>query len=199
MPRLPRLLAGLLGLILPLTTMAAAEQRAEVQVEAQLSADEAWALLQDFSLAHNYVPGLSRTEIMSAAKSGPGAHRRVYDEDGDYLEETITEWREGEGFIIRLHQGDEPMAPFEQVGFSYGLAPAENDQTLITLALVFEMPWGRFGELLGEWFILPFMEDNLVQVAAGMKSFYETGQPATDADRDRLAPLVRVTSDAGER
>lgn len=195
--RISKILTGcLLACLLPLAVHAADQQRAEVQVEAQLSPEAAWALLQDFSLAHNYVPGLTRTEIVSDRQSGVGAHRRVYDEDGDYLEETITDWREGEGFVIRLHQGAEPMTPFEQVSFSYALAPAAADQTRITLALAFEMPWGSFGELLGDWFILPLMEDNLVQVAAGMKFFYETGRPATDADREKLAPLVRVTSGA---
>lgn len=199
MPRYVTLLAALIGWLSPLAVAAASEQRAEVQVEARLGTGAAWTLLQDFSLAHNYVPGLTRTEIVSAVRTGPGAHRRVYEADGDYLEETITEWREGEGFVIRLHRGDEPMAPFEQVSFSYGLAPAADDRTLITLALDFEMPWGRFGELIGQWIILPLMEDNLVEVAAGMKSFYETGRPATDADRERLAPLVRVTSSADDR
>ena len=38
------------------------------------------------------------------------------------------------------------------------------------------------------------LEDNLVQVAAGMKHFYESGEPATDEDRAREAGAVVVTS-----
>ena len=102
------------------------------------------------------------------------------------------EWREGEGFVIKLHDGDSPMAPFQRAEFNYQLSPAGPDATLIALSLTFEMPWGGFGETLGEWFILPMMEKNLVQVAAGMKHFYETGTPATDEDRERLAGAVEI-------
>ncbi len=189
-----RAIALLLALLLTgCASEDAGPQQAQVRVEADLPVAAAWDKLSDFSLAHNYVPGLSRTEIVSAQTRGVGAHRRVYDNDGDYLEETITAWQDGEGFTIRLHQGDAPMAPFRAVFFDYRLDAAGEDQTEITLALRFEMPWGSVGAWLGDAFIRPAMEAELVQVAAGMKAFYETGHPADDADRERLAPQVTVT------
>ena len=171
-----------------------AETRARVEVIVNVPLSQAWAYLADFSAAHNYVPNLSRTEIMSAERSGVGAHRRVYDMEGDYIEETITEWQEGKGFVIRLHEGDEPMAPFEAISFSYSIAPVSEQRTRVSLGMDFLMPWGSVGETLGEGFFLPVMEDNLVQVAAGMKHYYETGKAATDADREGLAGAVKVTS-----
>ncbi len=171
---------------------AADAQRAAVSVVADLPLAQAWQYLQDFSLPHNYVPNITRTEIVSEQLSGLGAHRRVYDSSGDYLEETVIEWREGEGFVIKLHHGERPMAPFQRAEFKYRLSPAGPDATLIGLSLTFEMPWGGFGETLGEWFILPVMEKNLVQIAAGMKHFYETGTAATDLDRERLAEAVEI-------
>ena len=189
-----RVVALLLALLLTgCASENAGQQQAQVRVLADTPVVAAWDKLSDFSLAHNYVPGLSRTEIVSAQTQGVGAHRRVYDNDGDYLEETITAWQEGEGFTIRLHQGDKPMAPFKAVFFDYRLDAAGEGQTEITLALRFEMPWGGVGAWLGDAFIRPAMEAELVQVAAGMKAFYETGQPADDADRERLAPQVTVT------
>lgn len=166
--------------------------RASVEVNAALPRADAWALLSDFSLAHNYVPGITRTEIVSSRQRGVGAHRRVYDEEGEFLEETIIQWRDGAGFVIRLHEGDSPMAPFQRVEFDYALAEAGAAKTRIQLSLIFEMPWGRFGDYVAEWIILPMMEDNLIQVAAGMKVFYETGLPATDEDRQREAAAVQV-------
>ena len=191
---LPLLLAALL--LAGCGRQADGLQQARVQVQADLPVAAAWALLGDFSLAHNYVPGLTRTEIVSDATRGVGAHRRVYDADGDYLEETITEWHEGRGFTIRLHEGDAPMAPFEQVFFDYRLDAAAGDRTDITLSLRFAMPWGDVGAWLGRAFIRPALEAELVRVAAGMKAFYETRLPAGDADRERLAQQVTVTRDA---
>jgi hypothetical protein len=167
-------------------------QRVDVSVLAGMPPALAWEKLQDFSVAHYYVPNLSRTEIVSTQVTGMGAHRRVYDMQGDFLEETIIEWQDGVGFVIQLHKGEDPMVPFERAEFSYRLSPASDDETLITLSMTIELPLGAFGAKLGEWFILPVVEDNLVQVAAGMKQYYETGIPATDEDRERLAGLVEV-------
>jgi carbon monoxide dehydrogenase subunit G len=165
-------------------------QEARVSLLVDVSPAAAWQQLQDFSVAHNYVPGLTRTEIISSQQTGRGAHRRVYDAEGDYLEETIVEWHEGEGFVIDLHRGGEPMAPFRLARFRYALEPAGEERTRVTLALQFEMPLGGVGAALGEWLVKPAMVGELIQVGAGLKHFYETGTPAGDADRARLAGAV---------
>ena len=166
-------------------------QQASVSVLADLPLAGAWENLQDFSLAHNYVPKLTRTEIVSQAKTGLGAHRRVYS-GSKFLEETIIEWNEGEGFTIKLHRGEKPMPPFQLAEFVYALSEHSPQQTRIDLTLRFSMPWGGLGKLLARSVILPAMRSQLRQVAAGMKHFYETGNPATDADRKRLAGTVQT-------
>ena len=83
------------------------------------------------------------------------------------------------------------MAPFERAQFRYQLAPQGPD-TQIELSLSFEMPWGGFGRAIGNWIMIPVMEGRLVQVAAGMKHYYETGTVATEADRERLVGEVAV-------
>jgi hypothetical protein len=169
------------------------EQYVEVTVSAELPVADAWSFLQNFSAAHNYVPNISRTEIVSQELSGVGAHRRVYDFDGEYLEESIIAWQEGRGFTIKLHDGDAPMAPFERAEFSYRLSAIPGPATLITLRLTVEMPLGSVGAKLAQWFILPVMEERLVQVAAGMKHYYETGSPATDIIREKLVEAVTIS------
>jgi bifunctional pyridoxal-dependent enzyme with beta-cystathionase and maltose regulon repressor activities len=167
-------------------------QRVEASVVIDLPADQAWKILSDFSIAQHYVPNLSGTEIMSSQRFGMGAHRRAYDMDGGYVEETVIAWQEGRGFVLRLHKGEDPMAPFERVEFTYRLTAIDTRQSLMTVSMLTEMPLGVVGAKLGEWFILPVIQDALVLTAAGMKHYYETGEPATDADRERLAGTVQA-------
>ena len=103
----------------------------------------------------------------------------------------MTAWRDGEGFVIRLHRGEQPMAPFRRAEFEYALADAGDTQTLVVLSMRIEMPWGALGRLLARAAILPAMRKQLTLVAAGLKHFYESGEPATDADRKRLAGAVQ--------
>ena len=165
-------------------------------VTLDLPLEETWSRLADYSVAHNYVPGLTRTEIVSAVVTGPGAHRRVYTGD-KFIEETIVDWREGQGFTMRLHRGVRPMPPFKSAEFDYQLSPRGADQTRVTLTLRVTLPWGIIGSVLGRALILPAMNKQLAAVAAGMKHFYETGAPATDEDRKRLAAAVETTAASG--
>lgn len=169
-------------------------QAVTVSVPVGRSPAECWVQLQDLSVAHHYVPGLTATDIVSAHARGEGAHRRVYS-GSRYLEETVTEWRENEGFTLRLHRGARPMAPFRQAEFDYVLMPAGEDRTRVALALRIEMPGGATGRCVARVLLLPAMRHRLRQVAAGLKHFYETGQPASDADRRRLAGTVRDGAD----
>tara|TARA_R110002110_G_C13470513_1_gene720817 strand:- start:54111 stop:54707 length:597 start_codon:yes stop_codon:yes gene_type:complete len=168
-------------------------QEVTVTVPIAVTPAEAWTKLSDFSLAHNYVPGLSDTRIMSERREGVGAHRRVYDEDGGFLEETIIAWLPQQGFTLKLHDGEEPMFPFERAEFRYAISADDDNNTLMQLSLLFEMPLGTVGFRLGDWFVRPVIEDQLVQVAAGIKYFYETGAPANDGTRAENAGAVLVT------
>ncbi|MEM6580480.1 MAG: hypothetical protein AAF699_04365 [Pseudomonadota bacterium] len=157
-----------------------------VTVSVSVPLEAGWEMMSDLSLPHLYVPGIERTEIVSREMSGSGVHRRVYDSADEYLDETVIEWEEGAGFVLRLHEGESPLQPFERAEFSYAIREHGEQSSLVELAMLTQMPWGGFGEWLGSEFILPEVEDRLMAVAAGLKFFYETGRSATSAERDQL-------------
>jgi len=142
--------------------------------------EQAWARLRDISLAHNYVPGIVRTEIVSARTEGVGASRYVWRSAKSYLQETVVEWHEGEGFLIRLHKGDKPARPFRSASFRYQLADHGLGQTLFTASLQFQMPWGALGNWLEKKMAKP-VAATAADVAIAMKLYYETGEPTTPA------------------
>ena len=86
------------------------------QIALEMPREQAWEKLRDLSLAHNYVPGIVRTAIVSEQAEGVGASRYVYRNAKSYIQETVEEWSEGDGFLIRLHRGDKPAPPFRALG-----------------------------------------------------------------------------------
>jgi hypothetical protein len=154
------------------------EVSAQVLIDIPLA--EAWAKLRDISLAHNYVPGIVNTVIVSDKSEGVGASRYVYRTAKSYIQETVEEWQEGSGFLIRLHRGDKPAPPFRSAWFRYALSPASPSQTRFTASLIYVMPWGRFGEWLGR-LMSGFVQGTIADVAIAMKLYYETGQATTPA------------------
>ncbi|MEZ5568037.1 MAG: SRPBCC family protein [Halioglobus sp.] len=145
-----------------------------------LPRSQAWERLRDISLAHHYVPGIVRTEVITEQREGVGASRYVYSGPKKYIQETITEWREGEGFLIRLHKGDKPAPPFRSASFRYLLEDAGPGKTRFTASLTYTLPWGGLGRWL-EKRLAGFVERTMADVALAMKLYYETGEPTTPA------------------
>ena len=156
----------------------AREVRATQVIE--LPRSQAWEKLRDISQAHLYVPGIVDTKIVSDNKEGVGASRYVYRKPGSYIQETVEEWQEGRGFLIRLHRGDRPAAPFKTASFRYELEDEGPDRTRLTTTMHFEMPWGAFGALL-EKLMSGVVEKTVADVALSLKLFYERGEPTTAA------------------
>jgi hypothetical protein len=150
------------------------------QIVIDLPRAEVWAKLRNISLAHNYVPGIVKTEIVSEQAQGVGASRYVYRNARSYIQETVVEWDEGQGFLIRLHKGDKPAPPFRNAWFRYQLADEGPGQTLFTASLAFEMPWGGLGAWLGKK-LEKVVASTVSDVAVAMKLYYETGEPTTAA------------------
>lgn len=137
----------------------------------------AWEILRDLSLAHRYVPGLVRTEIRSAQPTGVGASRRVYRKGDQGLDETVTEWEEGHGFLLRLAQPDgSPPAPFARASFRYRLddVPGAPGRSRMTITLDYEPRWGAAGRLLDRTVLAKVVEGMQQELARRIKAFYES-------------------------
>ncbi|MGE8153476.1 SRPBCC family protein [Pseudomonas vancouverensis] len=141
-------------------------------VQLDLTPHAAWARLSDLSLAPHYVPGLTGCQFHPGPQAGLGASRRVLRKGGQYLDETVVQWQEGTGFLLRLHKGssDSPF-PFRQASFSYALQPA-GDTTRITLQMSYSLRGGR----LMEWMLSKAFNKVVRQIAENLKAYYETGR-----------------------
>ena len=155
-------------------------QEVSTQIVIDQPLDQAWEKLRDISLAHNYVPGIVNTEIVSDNTEGVGASRYVYRNARSYIQETVEEWNEGHGFLIRLHKGDKPAPPFKTAWFRYELEDQGNDKTLFTASMGFELPWGALGSFL-EKRLAGVVKKTIADVACSMKLYYESGEPTTAA------------------
>ena len=155
-------------------------RKVSTQVLLDMPRQQAWTRLRDISLAHNYVPGIVRTEIVSEQREGVGASRYVYRNARSYIQETVVEWDEGHGFLIRLHRGDKPAPPFRNAWFRYRLVDEGPDKTLFSASLEYELPWGALGRWL-EKRMEKIVQATINDVALAMKLYYETGQPTTAA------------------
>ncbi len=160
--------------------MGAVSQSVSAQIVIDMPRAAAWERLADLSLAHHYVPGIVRTEIVSAQPRGVGASRLVYRRSGGPIQETVDQWQEGSGFRLRLHRGDRPAPPFRNASFRYQLEDEGSDRTRLVTTLDYEMPWG----IIGSWLAAAMkgvVRRTVKDVAMALKLYYESGRPTTPA------------------
>ncbi len=140
----------------------------------------AWELLQDLSIPHHYVPGLTGSEITSEKRSGVGASRRVYRKTGGYLDETVNSWQDGVGFVLRLHRGAKgPGMPFSEAQFRYRIEDAGSGTTALTVSLLCTLRWGALGRFLYSRLLYRIFRHVVHDIALSAKRYYETGEPVS--------------------
>ncbi|HQQ63151.1 MAG TPA: SRPBCC family protein [Pseudomonadales bacterium] len=152
---------------------------------AKLPAQQAWLKLKDLSLAHNYVPGINKCVVTTDKKEGVGASRRVSGPQ-QALDETVTEWNEGRGFTIRLHNGNKPAKPFGDANFTYRIDKIDDKTCKLTCTMTYEMGMGFLGGILHSLFLGNMIRNNIRDVTLSMAYFYETGKTPSKDDVVRL-------------
>ncbi|MBW2268473.1 MAG: SRPBCC family protein [Deltaproteobacteria bacterium] len=139
-----------------------------------LSPELAWQNLRDLTLAKHYVPGVVDVEMTTERTEGVGASRRILKDDGATMDETVVDWREGEGFAFRFHRGVEgPPAPFERAGFVYELQPDGTGSEVIT-TLSYTVRWGAMGRLLDRFVLRRQIQAEVETIASGLARYYES-------------------------
>lgn len=145
---------------------------------------QAWSKLQDLSLAAHYVPDLSGCVLHPGPEKGLGASRRVFQKNGQWLDETVLQWKEGQGFVIRLHRAQKGAPfPFKQACFAYSLV-ADGKATRLTTRLLYQPAGGVIGTLFDRWLLRRALNKVVAQIARNLKAYYETGITQNPAYKD---------------
>jgi len=159
-------------------------------VRIEMPRQKAWEILRDLTKAHSYVPGIVDTVITTEQVEGVGTSRIVYQSKTRGLNETVVEWNDGYGFLIRLHRGEKGAPPpFKEAYFRYAIAD-DGDATSLTTSLIYTLGMGWFGKLLETLLLKRIFERTIADVALSMKHFYETGRPTRKEDLKRMREQV---------
>lgn len=156
-----------------------------VRIPINLPLAQAWELLSDLGQAHHYVPGIVATRMTTKQTKGVGASRTVVRRNGAELDETVTDWWEGRGFQLRLHQGAKD-APFRGAFFRYELNELPAQQTELTASMGYSLPLGALGRLFDHLVLARVIKPIVGDVAVSLKHYYEQGERPNAQTRKAL-------------
>ncbi len=141
-------------------------------------AEQVWEKLRDLRVAHLYVPGLTGTKVTTEIAEGVGASRQVFSKRPP-MDETVIEWVEREGMLLRLHYGEKNnWGPFTQVYYRYGMR-ADGEDTILQNAMRYQLKGGKLGQILGGGLMSKAFRKTLNDVTLAQKLYYETGERVT--------------------
>ncbi|MCO4772980.1 MAG: SRPBCC family protein [Deltaproteobacteria bacterium] len=108
------------------------------QVTASLSIDapaaETWAVVADFFNMHTWAPGISATEPLTDATTGIGAARRNVAEGFGAIDQTITDWTEGRGYVY----ASGAVGPFARAHTAYSIEEVDG-ATRASISMGFDL------------------------------------------------------------
>lgn len=160
----------------------AQEFNVTAQVVLDMPRGEVWRRMQDLTVSKYYVPGLLDCRVTTAHQRGVGTSRKVCMKHM-VMDETVTEWEEGRGFLLRLHNGVRPPPMFSRASCRYRLEDGPDGGCIFVHTLSYVMRGGVFGILLARLLMNGVMQKSATAVAENLKRYYETGKPTNPAYR----------------
>jgi hypothetical protein len=67
-----------------------------------VSAEDAWAIIDDFGSIYRFHPLVERSPIQNGVSSGIGAQRVCHFHDGNQITEVITDYEPGVGYEVEI-------------------------------------------------------------------------------------------------
>ena len=136
----------------------------------KINANDAWDELKRFSIPHKYISFLQNTIIIGNQSSGLGATRRVFTKYS-YMDETITDWKEGKGFTLKLHKNNHYPYPFSSATFIYLITPINENSCELIGTFQYSIGFGVIGRIINQLFLGIIIRFNIRRVIMGLETY----------------------------
>ena len=141
------------------------------RVEIKAPAKAVWEVLADFGGVADWAPYMRKSHLIGDLQSGIGTRRGMRHAWGFRFEESVTEWNEGSGFRLRLHDGDKD----KPLPNSYFIAARHNGLSTVSTRVTYTMHLGPIGKLL-DWMLVQFIVKREMRAGLrGLKHYLESG------------------------
>ena len=148
----------------------------EIRIDAPK--ENVWRILADFGAVQNFAANVSRSYYTSDTKEGFGVTRHCdLQNPSGYVEERVTEWREGDGYTFDIYESN---APLKRAAIDISLK-RNGARTMVTATLDYQLKFGPIGSLLDLLIVRQQFRKGISSPLAGLKHHVETGELVGDA------------------
>jgi ligand-binding SRPBCC domain-containing protein len=145
----------------------------ENSIRIDATPEKVWSVLASLDALARYDPGVTKTEIVSPLREGPGAARRCDLAPGGWFKERVADWRPNEALSFELY---ECTLPLRRLRHSYTLR-REGGGTVVRQRMEYELKFGPLGKLLDALMVRRRWNAGIKGFFTGLKRYVEGDQP----------------------
>ena len=145
--------------------------KVEGQVVIDAPVEKVWEVLADFSDVYRWAPSVTKSYSTSESSSGPEASRHCEIAGFGGIEETITQWNDGQSFTYSF-SGAGPVSG----GTSSWSVKRQGDKTLVHTIVDYSLRFGPIGSLMNALIIRRKIRQGLVMGLQGLNHHVRTGE-----------------------
>ena len=133
--------------------------------------EKVWEVLKDFANVYSWVPSVKESYAIGTGSECVGAGRHCVLEGFGEIDEYITQWHNGSGFVYDVS----PLGPLDQAFSCWWLTSPGKNVTRLTVTFAYELRFGLFGKIMHKLIMRSKLETSLPQALAALKTRVETG------------------------
>ena len=134
--------------------------------------EKVWSVLATLDALDRYDPGVTKSEIVTSSREGPGSARRCDLAPGGWFKEKVADWKPNESLSFELF---ECSLPVRRLKHSYTLTP-DGSGTMVRQRMEYELKFGLVGRLLDAMMVRRKWNAGIRGFFDGLKLYVETGR-----------------------
>ncbi|OUS24133.1 hypothetical protein A9R01_16010 ['Osedax' symbiont bacterium Rs2_46_30_T18] len=138
---------------------------------------QVWELLEDFYDVYTWVPTVKKSHSLNDKELGIGAGRFCELDGFGSIEEYITAWYPGVGFVYRIT----PLGPLDKSHSSWWLTQMPDGRTELAVALSYNIRFGLFGKVMHKLVMRKKLEESLPGTLLAVKHKVESNAVMTSS------------------
>jgi len=136
------------------------------------SRDKVWQVLEDFGNVYTWAPGVSVSHQIGDKEIGVGAGRHCQLDGFGAIDEYITQWHEGRGFVYNVT----PLGPLDKSHSSWWLTAKGENKTELEVVFSYNIRFGLFGKIMHALVMRKKLLASLPETLSAVKNRVETGK-----------------------
>lgn len=130
--------------------------------------EKLWQVISDLKSVEKFHPGVKKSYLTNTLEKGLGAARICELYPSGKIIETVTEWKEGDGYLLKI-EPIEKAPPVKNFKGRFDLTKIDNEKTQVSVSISYDVKLGAIGILLNKLVIQSKIEASIDGLLSGLK------------------------------